>query len=163
MSLIKPLQHRSLLPIPGAGAAKRNKLPIPQKTEFGRFPATGLPGLKAHPVSQMELAGSRTGIFIIITEKANVLFRRNTPGRQMFLRNFHELSHLLFCERFFMDKGQGQEWTQWTSWTQMDAFFMDINGHVQQVMFFLSLSIRPSNGKSIASIPSMMSIRVPVH
>jgi len=40
---------------------------------------------------------------------------------------------------------------------------MDRNGHVQQVTFFLCLSIRPSNVKSIASILSMMSIRVPVH
>jgi len=41
---------------------------------------------------------------------------------------------------------------------------MDTNGHVQQVTS-LNLSIRPSNGKSIVSIPSMMSIlvHVPVH
>jgi len=41
---------------------------------------------------------------------------------------------------------------------------MDTNGHVQQVTS-LNLSIRPSNGKSIVSIPSMMSILVhgPVH
>jgi hypothetical protein len=36
------------------------------------------------------------------------------------------------------------------------------NGHVQQVTS-LNLSIRPSNGKSIVSIPSMMSILVRVH
>jgi hypothetical protein len=41
--------------------------------------------------------------------------------------------------------------------------FYGRNGHLQQVTFFLRLSIRPSNGKSIASILSMMSIRVPVH
>jgi len=28
--------------------------------------------------------------------------------------------NLLFCERFFMDDGQGQEWTRWTEWTRMD-------------------------------------------
>jgi hypothetical protein len=39
----------------------------------------------------------------------------------------------------------------WTEWT-----------HVQQVTS-LNLSIRPSNGKSIVSIPSMMSILVHVH
>jgi hypothetical protein len=45
----------------------------------------------------------------------------------------------------------------------MDAMdVMDINGHVQQVTS-LNLSIRPSNGKSIVSIPSMMSILVHVH
>ena len=36
------------------------------------------------------------------------------------------------------------------------------NGHVQQVTS-LNLSIRPSNGKSIVSIPSMVSILVHVH
>jgi len=40
--------------------------------------------------------------------------------------------------------------------------FMDRYGHVQQVTS-LNLSIRPSNGKSIVSIPSMMSILVHVH
>ena len=30
--------------------------------------------------------------------------------------------NLLFCERFFMDDGQGQEWTRWTAeWTRMDC------------------------------------------
>ena len=40
--------------------------------------------------------------------------------------------------------------------------FMDTNGRLQQVTS-LNLSIRPSNGKSIVSIPSMMSILVHVH
>ena len=45
----------------------------------------------------------------------------------------------------------------------MDAMdVMDTNGHVQQ-MTSLNLSIRPSNGKSIVSIPSTMSSLVYVH
>jgi hypothetical protein len=51
------------------------------------------------------------------------------------------------------DGPNGQEWT--AEWT-MDR---DRNGHVQQVTS-LNLSIRPSNGKSIAS---MMSVLVHVH
>jgi len=61
------------------------------------------------------------------------------------------------------DGPNGQEWTaKWTmdngQWT-MDRDGMDTysRGH------FLCLSIRPSNVKSIASMMSIMSIRVPVH
>jgi hypothetical protein len=47
----------------------------------------------------------------------------------------------------------GQKWTHflWTEWTLTAGDN------------FLRQSIRPSNGKSIASILSMMSILVPVH
>jgi hypothetical protein len=42
------------------------------------------------------------------------------------------------------------------------SFFNGRHGHVKQVMS-LNLSIRPSNGNSIVSISSMMSILVHVH
>jgi hypothetical protein len=59
------------------------------------------------------------------------------------------------------DGHDGQEWT--AEWTIDNGRWTMDNGHVQQMTFFLRLSIRPSNGNSIESIPSMMSIRVPVH
>jgi hypothetical protein len=61
--------------------------------------------------------------------------------------------------RFFNGQGHdGRNGRHGHKWTR----FYGQNGHIQQVTF-LDLSIRPSNGKSIASIPSMMSILVHVH
>jgi len=73
------------------------------------------------------------GVFILLTTSGNGSFF-NGQGHDG--RNGHH----------------GQKWTR----------LYGQNGHVQQVTS-LNLSIRPSIGKSIVSIPSMMSILVHVH
>jgi hypothetical protein len=41
------------------------------------------------------------------------------PSESVFHATIAQL--LVFWERFFMDDGQGQEWTRWTEWTRMDC------------------------------------------
>jgi len=76
---------------------------------------------------------SYQGVFILLTTSGNGSF-------------FHGQGH---------DGRNGRHGHKWTR-------FYGQNGHVQQVTS-LNLFIRPSNGKSIVSIPSMMSILVHVH
>ena len=81
---------------------------------------------------------SKQGVFILPITSGNVLF---------------------ICERLFNGQGHdGRNGRHGHKWTH----FHGQNGHVQQVTS-LNPSIRPSNGKSIVSIPSMISILVHVH
>ena len=76
--------------------------------------------------------GTRTGRKILVTitfhrkhfkryhntTACHSIRQSNTPSKK-FRTTIAKL--LVFCERFFMDDGQGQEWTRWTEWTRMDC------------------------------------------
>ena len=59
-------------------------------------------------------------IIVIIHHGLNILALAQSCQHQK-TENFRATPQLLlFWERFFMDDGQGQEWTRWTEWTRMD-------------------------------------------
>jgi hypothetical protein len=67
---------------------------------------------------EREGAGLKSGVTGPVVKKV-FLTTKGTKKHENFRTTIPKL--LVFCERFFMDDGQGQEWTRWTEWTRMDC------------------------------------------